>query len=113
MSKATLDYFCNDELASSVWESKYKFQNEETPNDMFKRHVKEIAEIQAIQIRDNYVSIQKNLHLLSKHGKEYFSNLLEHYNSSFEDSQQYIEKYLFLCSFIFLFWNAAFQIFVI
>lgn len=42
MSDKSLNYFKGDDLASSVWIGKYKYQGEETPNDMHKRMSKEL-----------------------------------------------------------------------
>lgn len=43
MSKAVENYFRGDTLAASVWESKYKFGDEQTPEDMNKRIVDILA----------------------------------------------------------------------
>ena len=50
--KNTLEYFNNDELASSVWINKYALKDKEgmfyelTPKDMHKRLAKEFARIE-------------------------------------------------------------------
>lgn len=50
--RATLEYFCNDELATAVWMSKYALRDssgmflEKTPTDMHKRLAKEFARIE-------------------------------------------------------------------
>ena len=51
MSKL-LEYFKGDELAASVWQSKYALEGEETPDDMHKRMAKEFARIEAMYIVD-------------------------------------------------------------
>lgn len=45
MNKELLDYFNGDELASSVWAGKYKYKDEETPEDMHRRMAKEFYRI--------------------------------------------------------------------
>lgn len=44
MENPVLNYFDGDELAASVWEKKYKYADEKTPEDSFNRYCKEIAE---------------------------------------------------------------------
>jgi ribonucleoside-diphosphate reductase alpha chain len=57
MSKV-LEYFNGDELAASVWESKYKDEGEVTPDDMHRRMAKEFArieenyKIEGVELRD-------------------------------------------------------------
>ena len=34
-----LEFFQGDELATKVWKNKYKFGGEQTPKDMFERHI--------------------------------------------------------------------------
>lgn len=52
VQEATLSFFRGDELASKVWISKYALKNEKgelmekTPDDMFKRHAREIYRIE-------------------------------------------------------------------
>lgn len=95
MSQTVLEYFHNDELATSVWLSKYKFANEKTPADMFKRHIKEIAEIQKEQIEKNYQKIKDNLDKLSEEGKQYFGDLIFAYDElPKEEFLEYIENCL-------------------
>lgn len=44
--KELLEYFKGDELASGVWEGKYKQDGETTPDDMHKRLAKEFARVE-------------------------------------------------------------------
>lgn len=75
-----LEFFNGDELAANVWENKYKFDNEKTPNDMFNRHTKEIGRLLLKRIKE-YNNLTKNnenehkLNDLSKFGKKYWDKL--------------------------------------
>jgi ribonucleotide reductase alpha subunit len=44
--KEIIDYFKGDELAASVWKSKYAMKGEKTPKDMHKRMAREFARIE-------------------------------------------------------------------
>ncbi len=44
--KEIIDYFKGDELAASVWKSKYAIKGEKTPEDMHKRMAREFARIE-------------------------------------------------------------------
>ena len=46
MNQKLLNYFNGDDLAASVWQSKYQQEGEETPDDMHKRLAKEFAKIE-------------------------------------------------------------------
>ena len=68
MSKE-IEYFNGDELAASVWKSKYGLDTEVTPEDMHKRLTKEFK-----RIEDYYVTKESKLtdaqrHLLSEYGR--------------------------------------------
>lgn len=86
MEKRLLEFFGGDELAANVWFSKYRFEDEVLPTDMFNRHVKEIAEKELQRIFcDNFEQIFKQKrHLLTEHGRNRYekvltSNLVEHF----------------------------------
>jgi len=84
-----LKYFKGDELASFVWESKYKFKDEQTPNDMFIRHATEIGQteikriskllpkklnkFQKLFIKQNEIKFD----LLSDYGKRKYHSLVQ------------------------------------
>lgn len=55
MDKKVLEYFNGDELAASVWENKYKAENEETPDDTYERLSKEFARIESNYKDDHWV----------------------------------------------------------
>ena len=63
-----LNFFNDDELAASVWEKKYKFQDEITPKDSFARYCKEIAE-KEIQRANTFTLYKEIDDCLSKYGK--------------------------------------------
>ena len=46
MQDKLLNYFNEDDLASSVWVGKYAQEGEETPDDMHKRLAKEFARVE-------------------------------------------------------------------
>lgn len=58
VDKALL-FFRGDDLAAKVWHSKYKFGDEKTPEDMFKRHVNEVKLIEKdrLDIMNNIVDV--------------------------------------------------------
>ena len=55
MNKELLDYFKGDELAASTWENKYKFEDEKTPLDMYKRLAKEFSRIESNYYKDDFI----------------------------------------------------------
>jgi ribonucleotide reductase alpha subunit len=63
MNKELINYFKGDELAASVWLSKYANEGETTPDDMHKRMAKEFA-----RIEDKYENQKKVTGDLSKYG---------------------------------------------
>lgn len=67
MKKELLDYFNNDELASSVWEGKYALPGETTPDDMHRRMAIKFSEVE-----DKYFESEKqaDFSLLSTYGRE-------------------------------------------
>lgn len=73
-----LDFFKGDILATNVWKSKYKFGDEQTPKDMHKRHIDEIAEKELkrmLLILDGKIE-QKQIDSLSDFGKKYIHSIL-------------------------------------
>jgi ribonucleoside-diphosphate reductase alpha chain len=65
MKNKSLKYFNGDELASSVFNAKYKAENEETPDDMHKRMAKEFH-----RIEQKYQFYERPAKNISKYGKE-------------------------------------------
>ena len=66
MSEKLLEYFKGDDLAASVWASKYKLDGEETPDDMHRRMAKEFYRIDKAY-QDSEPKTRKDL---SKYGQE-------------------------------------------
>lgn len=91
MEKELLDYFGGDELASTVWEKKYKFEGEKTPEDSNKRYVKEISEkeIQRLTTLSDFLNKRKHL---SDYGQNRYDYLLGINNT--ESSKNYISDYI-------------------
>lgn len=54
MDQELLNYFKGDELAASTWEHKYKFGDEKTPLDMYKRLAKEFSRIESNYYKDDF-----------------------------------------------------------
>lgn len=63
-NKKLLEYFNGDELACSVWESKYKMEGEVTPDDMHRRMAKEF-----IRVDLKHQAKEKSKKNLSEYGK--------------------------------------------
>lgn len=59
-----LEYFRGDELAASVWRSKYALSTESTPDDMHKRMAREFA-----RIENNYLVSERRDDRLSSYGR--------------------------------------------
>jgi ribonucleoside-diphosphate reductase alpha chain len=78
INKKLLSYFDNDSLAATVWYTKYRMENEETPADMFERIANEIAKAQlsALTKFPETEYLENKLELLSAHGKKRFTMLL-------------------------------------
>lgn len=72
----TLEFFKGDEIAASVWTSKYKFGDEETPNDSFKRYVREFAATEKRRL-DGIENFGLRLNDLSEYGKSVYGKYLE------------------------------------
>ena len=68
MDKKVLEYFNGDELAASVWENKYKAENEETPDDTYERLSKEFARIESNYKEDHWVLADDFIKHLFKDG---------------------------------------------
>ena len=66
MNKEALEYFNGDELATSVWLSKYAAEGEKTPADMHRRMAKEFAKIES-----DYIEREKQLESRFKHLSTY------------------------------------------
>jgi len=71
-----LEFFQGDELATKVWKNKYKFGGEQTPKDMFERHIKEIAEKEFERIASHNLTGEQYDNL-SNYGKKRCFNYLE------------------------------------
>jgi len=76
----SLDFFNGDELAASVFDLKYKMDNEKNPHDRFKTIVKEIAEKEFIRI--NNKDIQNKFESLSDYGKTYYGKFVNSINQN-------------------------------
>ena len=72
----TLEFFKGDEIAASVWTSKYKFGDEETPNDSFKRYVGEFAATEKRRL-DGIENFGLRLNDLSEYGKSVYGKYLK------------------------------------
>lgn len=73
-NEQTLKFFKGDELATTVWLKKYKFGNEQTPEDSKKRHLNEIAEVEMRRL--NGISLyQEVVDNLSEYGKLRYQTL--------------------------------------
>lgn len=57
MNNELLEYFKGDELAASVWQSKYKKDGDVTPEDMHRRLAKEFARIESKHINNEMLSV--------------------------------------------------------
>ncbi len=74
-SKKLLDFFNQDQLAADVWYGKYRFGDEETPDDMDKRHVKEFLEKE--MERFAFEADPELFDNLSRYGQTRFRHLFE------------------------------------
>ena len=75
-----LDYFNGDELAASVWKSKYAMEGEETPDDMHRRMAKEFARIEENYAKSDFIVFgDKNFHpsQISEYGRERIDTMSE------------------------------------
>lgn len=83
-------FFNHDDLASFVWDNKYRFGNEITPNDTFRRHAIEIG---SVEHRRLCFLTKEDITGLSNYGCTRYSKLLS-------KDKQYVEDYVFnLCNF--------------
>lgn len=91
MEKELLDYFGGDELASTVWEKKYKLEGEKTPEDSNKRYVKEISEkeIQRLTTLSDFLNKRKHLSYYGQNRYDYLLNI-----NNTETSTSYISEYI-------------------
>lgn len=69
-----LNFFKGDLLASNVWSGKYKFGDEQTPIDMFERHVGEVAAKEYQRLTHTPMS-KSMLDNMSEYGKKYYGRL--------------------------------------
>ena len=87
-----LNYFHGDELAASVWEKKYKFQDEITPDDSFSRYCKEIAEKE--RQRANGFSLYQEIYdALSEYGKERWTTVKGKASAAGEIGKSLLQEY--------------------
>ena len=84
-----LEFFQGDELASKVWKNKYKFGDEQTPKDMFERHIKEIAEKEFQRLKQLYLISQSNFEKLSEYGKKRHDS---YFDSKFDLQDKILEN---------------------
>ncbi len=75
-----LEFFEGDTLATSVWNNKYKIIGENTPADMHKRHIKEIAQKEFERLNDNPI-LSSQYDNLSKYGKKRFNYYHENFST--------------------------------
>lgn len=71
MDDKLLQYFKGDELASSVWKSKYAAEGEENPDDMHRRMAREFGRIEEKYLKQDalFYGTEKNLDSLSEYGR--------------------------------------------
>lgn len=86
----TLDFFKGDEIAASVWTSKYKFGDEETPKDSFKRYVREFAATEKRRLED-IENLEQKLENLSEYGKSVYGKYLTQNPSETELQYEFLE----------------------
>jgi len=75
-----LDYFNQDELASSVWKGKYALKGEETPDNMHRRMAKEFARIELKYAKSDFLTFGDknfNINSLSEYGRSRADTLSE------------------------------------
>lgn len=70
MKNLLLDYFDGDELASEVWEKKYKLNDEKTPDDMFDRIAGELARVLEKRLEKLDSSINPNVSRIERPDKK-------------------------------------------
>lgn len=86
----TLEFFKGDEIAASVWTSKYKFGDEETPNDSFKRYVKEFAATEKRRL-DGIENFGLRLDDLSEYGKSVYGKYLKQGSTESDLQAEFLE----------------------
>jgi ribonucleoside-diphosphate reductase alpha chain len=84
-----LGYFNGDELASSVFKSKYALEGEATPTEMHERMSKEFA-----RVEENYIKeeVSKSKENLSKYGKDRKDLTYDKIYNLFKDFKQLIPQ---------------------
>ncbi len=92
MENQILNYFNGDELAASVWEKKYRFKGEETPDDSFNRYCKEIAE-KEIQRTKNISLYHEVADKLSSYGKGRWYHVISKAKCGPEQAQFLMQDY--------------------
>ena len=73
----TSKFFNGDKIASDVWYSKYRYGNETSPVDMFKRHINEINNIILEEFTPKYNYLGNIYYNLSNYGRYFFNKLSE------------------------------------
>lgn len=91
MNEKALKYFNGDTLATTVWEKKYQYKDEKTPEDSQKRYVKEIGSMEAERI-ETIQDQESKLKELSNYGQNRYGWLLRRNNKL--ANQQYIDNFL-------------------
>mgnify|MGYP001474573337 CR=1 FL=1 len=90
-NEQTLKFFKGDELATTVWLKKYKFGNEQTPEDSKKRHLNEIAEVEMRRL--NSINLyQEVIDNLSEYGKLRYQTL--YFQCNKEEVIKYLEQWI-------------------
>lgn len=84
MEKELLEYFNNDELAASVWTSKYKQKGDKTPDCMHKRMAKEFARIEKSYGEKEHFNL-KDWHTQSEYGRKRRFLSYDHIYNLFKD----------------------------
>jgi ribonucleotide reductase alpha subunit len=83
-----LNFFDGDSLAANVWAGKYKYNEEQIPTDMFKRHIKEFVEKEYQRACLTNITPEQ-IENLSDYGQNRFNRIVTK-----EEIQAHYTKYL-------------------
>jgi len=93
MSKETKEYFNGDELAASVWESKYAKEGEVTADDMHKRLAEEFARVEKKYInKEHQLEVPMLQNKISSYGLKRFALTEESIYNLFKDFKYIIPQ---------------------
>jgi len=93
MSKETKEYFNGDELAASVWKSKYAKEGELTPDQMHKRMAKEFARVEKKYInKEHQLEVPMLQNKISSYGLKRFALTEESIYNLFKDFKYIIPQ---------------------